>query len=92
MAISALVTAAFSPKRTFLLAESESINDTLGHAAGDEVLRRFGARLSASVRETDLVSRLAGDEFVIVLEGLVQPNRLSVLPRASSMPCALHPL
>jgi diguanylate cyclase (GGDEF)-like protein len=46
------------------------INDTLGHAAGDDVLREFARRLSACVRATDLVARLAGDEFVIVLEGI----------------------
>jgi diguanylate cyclase (GGDEF)-like protein/PAS domain S-box-containing protein len=46
------------------------INDTQGHAAGDDVLREFARRLSVSVRATDLVARLAGDEFVIVLEGI----------------------
>ena len=48
----------------------KTINDTLGHAAGDDVLREFARRLLASVRTTDLVARLAGDEFVIVLEGI----------------------
>lgn len=46
------------------------INDTFGHAAGDAVLVGFGQRLAACIRQTDLVARLAGDEFVVVLEGL----------------------
>jgi diguanylate cyclase (GGDEF)-like protein/PAS domain S-box-containing protein len=48
----------------------KAINDTLGHAAGDAVLREFGSRLRSTMRATDIAARLAGDEFVVVLEGL----------------------
>lgn len=48
----------------------KSINDKLGHAAGDAVLQEFACRLQRGVRSTDLAARLGGDEFVVVLEGL----------------------
>jgi len=57
----------------------KTINDTLGHAAGDEVLKEFALRLTASTRATDTVARLAGDEFVIVFENIRQPEEINVL-------------
>lgn len=45
----------------------KEINDTIGHHFGDELLRRIAPRLTACVRETDIIARLGGDEFAIVL-------------------------
>ena len=59
----------------------KSINDSLGHAAGDVVLKAFVLRLQQSVRTTDTVARLGGDEFVIILEGVNNHEEAQVVAR-----------
>lgn len=59
----------------------KSINDSLGHAGGDQVLQEFAWRLHASVRDNDFVARLAGDEFVILLEDIESAEEASGVAR-----------
>jgi diguanylate cyclase (GGDEF)-like protein len=57
------------------------VNDTLGHAAGDGVLKAVAKRICATVRETDFVGRLGGDEFAIIQTDLAGPDQAMGLAR-----------
>ena len=59
----------------------KQINDTYGHAVGDEVLREIGRRLTRRLADADVVARIGGDEFVVVAAGVGQSEALTLLRR-----------
>ena len=59
----------------------KTVNDSLGHPAGDELLVCVAARLQSRLRADDLLGRLGGDEFLVVLEGCGAPNDVATLAR-----------
>jgi diguanylate cyclase (GGDEF)-like protein/PAS domain S-box-containing protein len=57
----------------------KSVNDTLGHAAGDRLIKLCSSRLEACLRETDTVARLGGDEFALIQVGVEGPRQAEAL-------------
>jgi diguanylate cyclase (GGDEF)-like protein len=86
----------------------KTVNDTLGHSAGDEVLRAVAQRIQETVRASDIAARIGGDEFVVLLTDVTSitametAQRLVVLlsepypnihlPVSASVGVALYPL
>jgi diguanylate cyclase (GGDEF)-like protein len=72
----------------------KKVNDTFGHAAGDNLLRRLGSLLKGAVRQTDLVGRLGGDEFGIFMPNTTEAEATMLVDRlqnAVSEHNAIHP-
>jgi len=74
------------PKRTALfmldLDRFKTVNDTLGHPVGDALLQQVAERMVRVVQEDGQVGRLGGDEFNVVLPGIVEQGRLTTLAKA----------
>ena len=57
----------------------KEINDSLGHAVGDDILKIVTSRLNSAIRNEDSIARLGGDEFVVMIDSLIQGQNASLL-------------
>lgn len=57
----------------------KAVNDRMGHAAGDHLLREVARRLQEDVRESDIVARMGGDEFTVILNNLKEPGEAALV-------------
>jgi diguanylate cyclase (GGDEF)-like protein/PAS domain S-box-containing protein len=64
------------------------VNDSLGHEAGDAVLKEIAARLTRTVRAIDIVGRMGGDEFVVILSGVTDTHYVLALTDKLRTECA----
>lgn len=69
----------------------KSINDSLGHGAGDQVLCEFAKRIRSALRISDTAARLAGDEFVIILEDVAATSEVETVAR-KVLEAVRHPM
>ncbi len=87
-----------SPGKTALmfidLDRFKTINDTLGHDYGDELIKQVGFRIRDTIRDTDMVARLGGDEFTVLLTDLSDVIHASIIAKdiiaQLSLPFVLH--
>lgn len=68
----------------------KNLNDSLGHHAGDELLREIGRRLKAQAREGELVARLGGDEFAVISDSRDIAERASALTAVLTQPHSIY--